>query len=87
MHDLQYVIDLVRVIELPNLTHHRLNPTEHIKLKHQVDEIRKTLLSKGFIRESLSPCAIPTLLTTKKHEIWHMCIDCRAINCITIIGL
>ena len=77
---IEHQIDLIPGASLPNHAPYRTNLEETKEIQRQVQE----LLDKGYVCESLSPCAVPIILVPKKDRTWRMCVDCRAINNITI---
>jgi hypothetical protein len=79
LRGIEHQIDLIPGSSLPNRALYHTNPDETKEIQRQV----QTLLDKGYIHESLSPCSVPVLLVLKKDGSWHMCVDCCAINNIT----
>ncbi|KAK0597898.1 hypothetical protein LWI29_029612 [Acer saccharum] len=77
---IEHQIDFIPGAPIPNRPAYRSNPEETKELQRQVSE----LMEKGYVRESMSPCAVPVLLVPKKDGTWRMCVDCRAINNITV---
>ncbi|KAL5738445.1 hypothetical protein ACOSP7_031206 [Xanthoceras sorbifolium] len=77
---IEHQIDFVPGATIPNRPAYRSNPEETKELQRQVDELMK----KGYVQESMSPCAVPVILVPKKDGSWRMCVDCRAVNNITV---
>jgi hypothetical protein len=80
IRSISHHIDLIPGVSFPNKETYRLTPQENEEVKNQVQE----KLDKGLVRESLSPCIVPTMLSLKKDGGWIMCTYSRAINKITI---
>jgi hypothetical protein len=80
IHGIEHQIDLVLGASLPNIPAYKCNPEEAKKIQRQVGE----LLEKSYVRESLSPYSVPTLLVQKKDGIMRMRMENRAINKITV---
>lgn len=80
LRGIEHQIDFLPGATLPNRPAYRANPEETKEIQRQVED----LLSRGRIRESMSPCAVPVIVVPKKTGEWRMCTDCRAINQITV---
>ena len=77
---IEHQIDFIPGSSIPNKPAYRCNLEETKEIQKQVSE----LMEKGYVRESMSPCAVPILLVPKKDGSWRMCVDCRAINKIMV---
>jgi hypothetical protein len=77
---IQHEIQLHQDCPLPNIGMYRMSVMENAKIKKQIQE----LLDKGVIVPSSSPCGSPIVLVPKKDGTWHMCVDFRSLNKITV---
>ena len=78
--EVEITIDLIPGTEPISIPPYRMAPAELRKLKAQLEE----LLSKGFIRPSISPWGAPVLFVKKKDGSLRLCIDYRQLNRVTI---
>ena len=78
--DIDFCIDLERDTQPISIPPYRMAPSELKELKEQLQD----LLSKGFIRPSVSPWGAPVSFVKKKDGSMRMCIDYRQLNKVTI---
>jgi len=77
---IQHHIDLIPKAILPNNPAYRMNPNDTMEIQKQIEE----LISKGLVREILSPSVVPVLLVPKKDGSMRMRVDSQVVNKITI---
>ena len=78
--EVEFTIDLIPSTEPISIPPNRMAPAELRELKAQLEE----LLSKGFIRPSISPWGALVLFVKKKYGSLRLCIDYRQLNQATI---
>ena len=71
--EVESTIDLIPGTEPISIPPYRMAPAELRELKAQLEE----LLSKGFIRPSISPWGAPVLFVKKKKKIWEFAVVYR----------
>ena len=77
---MEFTIDLIPGTEPISIPPYRMAPAKLRELKAQLEE----LLSKGFIRLSISPWGALVLFVKNKDGSWRLCIDYRQLNRVTI---
>ena len=78
--EVEFTIDLIPGTEPISIPPYRMAPAKLRELKAQLEE----LLSKGFIRPSISPWGAPVLFVKKKDGSLQLFIDYRQLNRVTI---
>ncbi|XP_028785068.1 uncharacterized protein LOC114740980 [Neltuma alba] len=73
---IEHQIDFIPGATIPNRPAYRSNPEETKELQRQVEE----LMARGYVRESLSPCAVPVLLVPKKDGTWRFVVSAKGIE-------
>nr|XP_012466476.1 unnamed protein product [Gossypium raimondii] len=70
---IEHQIDFILGATIPNRPAYRSNPEETKELQRQVAE----LMEKVYIRESLSPCAVPVLLVLRNEVLYARLKKCN----------
>ena len=78
--EVEFTINLIPETEPISIPPYMMAPAELRELKAQLED----LLSKGFIRPSISPWGAPVLFVKKKDGSLRLCIDYRQLNRVTI---
>ena len=78
--EVEFTIDLIPGTKPISIPPYRMAPAELRELKAQLEE----LLSKGFIRPSISPWGAPVLFVKKKNGSLRLCIGYKQLNKVTI---
>lgn len=78
--DIDHTIESIPGSHPPHRAPYRHNPLHQQEIQKQITY----LLDKGLIRPSSSPFGAPVLLVQKKDKSFHMCIDYRALNKVTV---
>lgn len=75
LRGIEHAIDLISGALLPKKSAYRCDPTASKELQKQIEK----LIDRGYVTESMSPCAVPALLALKKDGTWRMYIDSRVV--------
>ncbi|XP_061371011.1 uncharacterized protein LOC133313631 [Gastrolobium bilobum] len=78
--EIEFSIDLIPGVGPISIAPYRMSRVELVELKIQLEE----LLSKQFIRPSVSPWGAPVLFVKKKDRSMGLCVDYRQLNKVTI---
>ncbi|MCO5609714.1 hypothetical protein L7F22_063946 [Adiantum nelumboides] len=78
--DDDHMIELILGSSPPNKPPYRVSQAQQEEIMRQVNE----LVEKGMVKPSSSPFCSPVLLVQKKYGTYHMCVDYKALNRITI---
>ena len=78
--EVEFTIDLIPRTEPISIPPYRMAPAELREVKAKLEK----LLSKGFIRQSISPWGAPVLFVKKKYGSLQLCIDYMQLNRVSI---